>query len=68
MKLRLFVLLFIAALLLVLGTIAAACGDGEEAGVTVEITFDGDTCQYKGPEAFGEGEIVIVLNNLTASL
>ncbi len=67
MKPRLFVFLFVVALLLVLGTIAAACGDDEEAGVTVEVTFDGDTCQYKGPEAFGEGEVVIVLNNLTAS-
>ena len=38
MKLRLFLFLFIAALLLVLGTIVAACGDGEEeAGVTVEV-------------------------------
>ena len=36
-KPRLFVLLFIAGLLLVLGTIAAACGDdGEEEGITVD--------------------------------
>ena len=69
MKPRLFVLLFIAGLLLVLGVIAAACGDGEEeAGITFEVSFDGDRCQYKGPEAIGEGEeVVIVLNNLTDS-
>ncbi len=36
MKRRLFLFLFVAALLLVLGTIAAACGDGEEEGITVE--------------------------------
>ncbi len=74
MKPRLFVFVFVTALLLVLGTIAAACGDGEEgagveeeAGITFEVTFDGDRCQYKGPEAIGEGEVVTVLNNLTDS-
>ena len=67
MKLRLFLFLFITALLLVLGTIAAACGDGEEADITFEVTFDGDRCQYKGPEVIDEGEVVIVLNNLTDS-
>ena len=29
------------------------------------ITFDGESCQYDGPEIILEGEIVIVLNNLT---
>lgn len=74
MKRRLFVSLFVTALLIVLGMIAAACGDGEEeagveeeAGITFEVTFDGDRCQYKGPEVIDEGEVVIVLNNLTDS-
>ncbi len=68
MKPRLFVFLFVVALLLVLGTIAAACGDGEEeAGITFEVTFDGDRCQYKGPEVIDEGDVVLVLNNLTDS-
>ncbi len=74
MKRRLVLFLGIAALLLVLGTIAGACGDGEEetgveeeTGITFEVTFDGDRCQYKGPEVIDEGEVVIVLNNLTDS-
>ena len=29
------------------------------------LTFDGESCQYDGPEVILEGEIVIVLNNLT---
>ena len=31
----------------------------------IEITFDGESCQYDGPESIIEGEILIVLNNLT---
>ena len=30
-----------------------------------EITFDGQSCQYEGPEAIAEGQLVIVLNNPT---
>ncbi len=30
------------------------------------VTFDGESCQYKGPEVIREGKAVIVLNNLTS--
>ena len=30
-----------------------------------EITFDGQSCQYEGPEVVREGKLVIVVNDLT---
>ena len=35
------------------------------AGAFAEITFDGERCQYEGPESIVEGEMLIVLNNPT---
>ena len=31
----------------------------------IEITFDGERCQYEGPEATVEGQVVMILNNPT---
>ena len=41
-------------------------GCSPSAGVQgIELTFDGEGCQYEGPEAFVEGQVVVVLNNPT---
>lgn len=49
----------IAAFLIVLGIMAAACGnDGQpEAGSTLQVTFDGTDCTYSGPEEVSESNI-----------
>ena len=31
------------------------------------VTYDGETCQYEGPESIVQGEVTMVLNNLTDS-
>ncbi len=31
----------------------------------IEITFDGERCQYEGPEAIVEGQVVMILNDST---
>ena len=31
------------------------------------VTYDGETCQYEGPESIVQGEVTVVLNNLTDS-
>jgi len=41
-------------------------GCSPAAGVQdIEITFDGERCQYEGPEVIVEGQVVVVLNNPT---
>ena len=46
------------------GLLLAGCSTAAEVG-DIEITFDGERCQYEGPESIVEGEILIVLNNPT---
>ena len=41
-------------------------GCSPAAGVQdIEITFDGERCQYEGPEAIVEGQVVMILNDPT---
>ncbi len=64
MKRRLFLFLFIAALLLVLGTLAAACGD-DEAGVSVVLDEIRIVDEETGATAFtaNAGEITFEVHN-----
>lgn len=49
----------------VLAMISAACGDDAEEAGTIQITFDGESCRYDGPESTVAGPVVITLNNPT---
>ena len=46
------------------GLLVAGCSLATEVR-NPEVTFDGERCQYEGPEAIVEGQVVIVLNNPT---
>jgi hypothetical protein len=55
--------LIVQGLLFVL-TIAmlAGCSPSTETP-EINLTFDGETCQYEGPDVIPEGEVIIILNN-----
>jgi len=69
MKPRLFVLLFLAALVLALGAVAAACGDDEAGFLSVVLDDDGETGsivdEETGAAAFtaNAGEITFEVHN-----
>ena len=56
--------LWVILCLLLPGLLLFGCSPA--AGVQdIEITFDGERCQYEGPEAIVEGEVVMILNDPT---
>jgi hypothetical protein len=55
------IVFFLVALLLVTACVSTAVDQ------PIQVTFDGQSCQYSGPEFVEEGNVVIELKNLSES-
>ena len=66
MNRRLFASIFSGALLGVL--VIAACGGNGEGGGSLEITFDGTDCGFRGSETVTESNISVLIDNQAATV
>ena len=66
MNRRLFASILSGALLGVL--VIAACGGNGEGGGSLEITFDGTDCGFRGSETVSESNISVLIDNQAATV